>query len=142
MNNGTKVFLIASVGVVVLSICACIACISLGGLTIFGIVAATQPVVDAGNDFFIEAKEGDWPTAYGLASNRLQSELGSAENLQVFFTDQQPQDWSFNSRSITNQTGEVSGTMTDKDGDKFSVTLTFIQDGDDWKVNSILLTPQ
>jgi hypothetical protein len=107
------------------------------GLFVYGIIRLTQPIADAGNNFMIEIKEGDYTTAYGMGSDFWQDQLGSAEYLQVFFYDRQPQNWSFNSRNVSGNAGRLYGTVTDKDGDKTSIALSLVKEGDEWKISGI-----
>jgi hypothetical protein len=137
LSGGTRLLVIGTIVGILALFCVCLACIGLGGAGIYGILGLTQPVADAGDNFFIEIKEGDYATAYEMISDSWREELGSAENLGIVFADRQPQDWSFTSRSMDGDTGYLFGSMTDKEGDETSIALNLVQDGDQWRVSSI-----
>jgi len=117
----------------------CLACIGFVVLLGGGVLFLTQPVVDAGNAYMEAIKAGDYATAYDLSASNVQSEMGSVEGLQTFFTSNNffPESWSFNSRSIENNTGQLLGNASLRGGIEVSLELSFIKEGDAWKVRGI-----
>jgi hypothetical protein len=110
------------------------------GIFIFSIVG-TQAVVDVGDEFLTALRDSDYQAAYNLAAPTLQSELRNADALRVRITERRltPQSWSFNSRSIDNNVGRASGTVTYADGREGTVNLNFINDGNAWKISGFNL---
>lgn len=122
--------------IIVVGVCICVVCIAAVAVLVGGILAVTQPVVDAGDAFLTAIQNEDYAGAYALMDSSLQKELGGVENFQTNLVQVgiAPSSWSFGSRSIENNTGEVSGTVTMADGSEYDVTLNFVKSGDDWLV--------
>ena len=112
----------------------------LGGFFLFNTVMnATQPVVNAGEAYLTALRDGDYTRAYDLSAPALQQEAGDVEGLQAALGERQLASWSFTSRSINNNQGNLSGTTTYTDGETGTVDMALMQVGNDWKVTGISL---
>jgi 2,4-dienoyl-CoA reductase-like NADH-dependent reductase (Old Yellow Enzyme family) len=78
-------------------------------------------------------------TAYDLSAPNVQNELGSVEGLQRFFVENNfsPESWNFNNRSIENNTGTLTGTVTLADGVVVDTEINMIKIEGDWLVSGI-----
>ena len=102
----------------------------------------TQPMTNAGDAFMNALKAGDYDTAYGMCTTSLQQEVGDANGLKTGLLSLQPTTWNWDSRSVTNGQGQLSGTATFSDGKSNPVSLVLQQVGNDWKVAGVNLRPQ
>lgn len=127
--------------IAVIVVVAIFACVGLFAAIFLFSIGATQVVADTGDAFLTALKDGDYAAAYNLSSVPLQSELRSADQIRVMVVESRsiPESWSFTSRSINNNQGQVSGTVTYQDGRQGAVTMTFINDGTNWKVSGFNL---
>ena len=121
--------------------------VALGGCCVIGIAAivfiafqATAGVAEAGDDFMNALKDGNYQTAYNMFSDDLKADVGGVENFQTSYLSLSPElrvdpeSWSFSSRNIENDQGELSGEVTMKDGTKADVSLIFNKNGDEWEL--------
>ena len=122
----------------VLIICGFGSALAFGAL-FGGVFAVTQPVVDAGDAYMRALRDGDYDTAFELSAPSLQQEAGNAAGIAAALSSKQPSTWSFNSRNINNNDGNVSGTTTYKDGTTGTVEISLTKIGNDWKVVGISL---
>lgn len=140
-NIRRTLMIIASIfasGCVLISVCV--------AFFVMFIIRITQPVVDAGNTFMLALSRADYPSAYGLMSESLQSELGSVEGfaaqMQEAGIQPQPDEWGFSSRNINDETGSVSGGVTMIDGRSFDIEIGFTQSSSGaWRINRYNFTP-
>lgn len=99
-------------------------------------MGATQPAATASEGFMTALKNGDYAGAYNLCSPALQRELGSAGSLGTRIKNGkvEPTAWSFSSRNISNDTGELTGTVTFTGNREGTVSLVLTQVGGEWKI--------
>lgn len=120
------------------AVVGCLMCVGLAAGIFFLVFRLTAPVADASNAFLDDVKNGNYAAAYDKCSVSLQAEFGSAEGIQRFFAQfGKPAKWSFNSRSITNDRGEVSGSVTFEDGTKRKISLVLFKENDKWKIAGV-----
>ena len=115
----------------------CLGLIVLLGLIIGVVFYATSGITDTADNFFAAVEDGDYEAAQGLTSQRLQQQT-SAEELRVFVEDNgfsNVADTSWSSRSIENNTGEVSGTVETESGGTIPMTILFVSEGDEWRID-------
>lgn len=121
-------------GIVLVLVLLCVAGFAaLGGL----VLGATQPVANAGEAYMTALRDGDYSKAFDLSSTALQQEVGNAQGLQTGLSSKQPARWSFTSRNVSNNQGNLSGTTTYKDGTSGTVDMVLTQVGNDWKVAGV-----
>ena len=124
------------VGVIVL--CGVATVLGVGGI-LGGVLAATQPVANAGDAYMTALRDGDYNKAFDLSAPSLQQEAGNAAGLEAALSFKQPATWGFTSRNINNNDGSLSGTTTYKDGSTGTVDMALTKVGNDWKVTGIQL---
>jgi len=106
------------------------------GLIISVVFYATSGITDTAEEFFAAANEGDYSKAYSLTSQQLQSqtdEAGLASFLAANSLDQVV-DSSWGSRSIENDRGKLTGTVTTQSGAAIPLTVELVSEGEDWKI--------
>jgi hypothetical protein len=132
-----KIVLIVA-GAVLLLIVLCV--VVLGG-GIAAIFQATQPVADASERFMVALRDGNYQQAYDMCTPTLQAELNDASGLEEMLTtsNRKPSTWSFASRNINNDRGEVTGTATFADNTAGTVSIVLLKSGDDWKIDGFNL---
>jgi hypothetical protein len=111
-------------------------CILIAVVAAAGGIVGTQPVADAGNAFLNALKQSNYDQAYSLCSPELQTKLGSAQQLKATVEQgkAQPVSWSFNSRSMSGNSGDLEGSVTMIGGVKGTVTLSLVKSGGAWKI--------
>ena len=137
----SKKIIFIGCGVVALVCVACIGIIvAIGGAAFF----LTQGVADASDAYLEALKQGDYATAYELSAPNVQEELGSAEGLQRFVTENNfhPQSWNFNNRSVENNTGSLIGTVTLQNGVVVDTEMDFRKIDGEWLLTRIFFTDQ
>ncbi|WP_299192577.1 hypothetical protein [uncultured Erythrobacter sp.] len=115
---------------------AVVAFVALIGLIVGVVFYATSGVTDTADEFFAAANEGDYEEAYSLTSQQLQAQTDVA-GLEQFLTTNglnQVVDTSWSSRSIENDRGEVTGTVTTAGGGSIPVSVDLIYEGEEWKI--------
>ncbi len=100
---------------------------------------ATSGVTDAGNRFFQATREGDYEAAYALTSQEIQRN-NSLEKFRAFaesngFDTVTETSWS--SRSMSGNTGALSGTLTTESGGVIPVEIGLVKEAGGWKINAI-----
>jgi hypothetical protein len=121
-----------------LAVLACVVCVGfvvvLGG----GVYLLTKPVADAGDGFMNALKDGDYVGAHAMMTDALKDDVGGVEDLQVMFVKlgAAPESWSYSNRSIDNNTGTLSGTVTLANAKKMDLELSLIKEGDTWKIKA------
>jgi hypothetical protein len=125
-------------GAVLVLIVLCV--VVLGG-GIAAIFQATQPVADASEKFMVALRDGNYQQAYDMCTPTLQSELSDASGLENMITsaNRKPATWSFTSRNINNDRGEVGGTATFADNTAGTVSIVLMKSGNDWKIEGFNL---
>jgi hypothetical protein len=136
-----KKIILIIVGVVGL---VCVACIGLVVVLSGVILSATQGIADASDDYLEALKQGDYATAYDLSAPVLRADFGSVEGLQSFVAQNNfvPESWNFNSRSVVNNTGTLTGTITLQNGTVVNTEMYFQKIDDDWLVTGFDTNPQ
>lgn len=132
-----KKILILVVGVLLVACIGIIAVAAIGGLGI------TQPAANTAEAFMNALQQGNYAAAYALCAPALQQELGSADALQTMIENAQvkPTKWAFNSREVSNNQGEVKGSVT-FDGNRAGVVrVTLENNGGTWQVIGFDLEP-
>ncbi len=131
MSN-KKVLLLIGI-LVLLALGACVLLISLG---VFAGVSATKPIADVGKAFMTALKDGDYARAFALCSTDLQTELGDAGQLQALIEDgnAQPASWKFSSRNISDDQGQLEGTVTFTGDRPGTLSIILARVDDEWKV--------
>lgn len=126
-------FMMIGAGVVVV-------CIAVFGLIIGGAFFLTQGVADAGEVFMTSVQESRTNDAYALFASALQDEV-DAETFAGMFADLGDiESWSFTSRNVENNQGQLSGTAI-IDGDTFNIELRFVNVDDNWLLIAFDFTP-
>jgi hypothetical protein len=117
-------------------------CIALFAFPIVGGLLLTQPVAAAGDSFMAALRDSDFDAAYVLMTPELQSELESAQGLQNFIVANgvQPASWSFLSRSVNNDEGQLEGTLTTTANVELNVRLVLYNVGGQWKIAGMHFT--
>ena len=103
---------------------------------VYVIYRSTQPVADVGNTFLQAIADEDYEAAFSTFSDGLQSEYGSAEELGATLREQNidPQRWSFSSRSVDTETGELGSTVVMANGAARDVTIRLRWSGTLWLI--------
>ena len=130
--------ILIGVGVVLVALAACT------GAVVFGVFSLTQPVADTGEAFLVALKDGAYDEGFELLSPALQREVKEASALKqlVERAKAQPTQWSFSSRNVSGNEGDLKGSATFMDGRQGTVSLELVKVGDAWRVNGFNLTPQ
>lgn len=98
---------------------------------------ATSGITDTADEFFAAVGEGDYEAAHALTSQRLQ-QLESPQGLEVFVNNSGLTDvveTSWNNRSINNDTGELTGSVTTSTGGTIPMTILFVHENDEWRID-------
>ena len=115
----------------------CLGLIVLFGL-IFGVVFyATSGITDAADNFFAAVADGEYEAAQEFTSQRLR-ETTSPADLEEFAQANRignVTDTSWSSRSIENNTGQVTGTVETASGAVIPMTILFVSEGDEWRID-------
>lgn len=110
--------------------------IVLVGAIIAIVFYATSGITQTADDFFAAANDGDYEQAYSLTSQQLQGQTDVA-GLEAYLADNglnEVVDTSWASRSINNNRGELSGTLTTRSGGEIPVEIELISEGEEWKI--------
>jgi hypothetical protein len=121
-----------------------IGCIALFVGAIIGVVFyATSGITDTADEFFTAAAEGDYDTANGLLSTQLQGELPRGIRPFLAYNGiENVVEKSWGSRSMENDVGRLEGTVTTADGGKVKLTMQFISENDEWRIDGIEIAPR
>lgn len=90
---------------------------------------------DSANAFMVALRDKDYEAAYELGTADFQNQVQHPENLIVLL--QHPRDWQFNSFSIKNAAGRVSGSVQLDDGSSRAISIFLQQERDGWKISGI-----
>lgn len=122
--------------------CAIVAFVLFIGLIVGAVFWATGGIVDAADDFFAAAAEGEYDQAHALTSQSFRAESTPAQ-LEHFLIAKglnQVTDTSWNSRSINNSQGRIEGTLTTKSRGNIPVVVELVSENDEWRIS--LIEPQ
>ncbi len=131
MNKKT-ILIIAGAALLACACCVLVIAVAIG--LGFGL---TEPAATAGESFMTALKNGDYAQAYALCSPSLQKEVGNARGLETAITSAQavPSKWTFTSRNVSGDEGQIDGTATFANGREGTVRLVLVKAGNDWKVS-------
>lgn len=129
--------ILALIGCVV--VLGCAGCIAFFAAIAGGVWFLVAPVSEAGDNFLIEVKEGDFATAYTMCHSDLKADLASAEDLQGFFAQNAPNitGWNFNSRNLDNNVGSLIGSVELADSSSRRIELYLLKEDGEWKISGI-----
>jgi hypothetical protein len=96
---------------------------------------ATQQVGDRANAFMVALRDDNAEAAFALLSDSFQRDVETAENLYAALEGRTPQDWQFNSFSVRNNVGYVTGSVTFTDGSERVVRIRLDTYEGDWWVS-------
>ncbi|MEM8859648.1 MAG: hypothetical protein AAGD96_15075 [Chloroflexota bacterium] len=121
----------------VLGGCVLLSCLAVGGLLFL-----TRDVASAGDEFMEALRNEQFSLAYEMMHPALQSEYDGYEGFQDAFREigLNIESWRFTSRSINNDSGELSGQVTTT-GQGGTVFLALLNENDQWFISSFRLTP-
>lgn len=120
---------------IALGFCLCVIVMAAGVFLFAGTLI--QPAADVGEAFMAALRDSNYQTAYGLCSPALQRELGgNAAGLERLIKNANvvPTAWTFTSRNIEGDTGELTGTATFTGNRQGTVRVTLGQSGGTWQV--------
>jgi len=142
-NPDTKNRLLKIIGGAVIVIV--IAFVALFGVILGTAFKATAPLAESSKAFLADIEAGNYEMAYNETSESFQLEVTYEEFLAFVETTPvltESNEISFNHRSISNNLGVVSGTISGADG-TFPITIRLIQSpsGEQWEVSFISLDP-
>lgn len=106
---------------------------------VYLIFQMTSGVVETGDEFFAAAGSGNYEAAFALTSEDLQRETtveGLAEYIETNGFDTVAET-SWSSRSINNDTGSLSGSLTTRSGGTIPVQMSLVKEGDEWRISYI-----
>lgn len=117
-----------------------------GGIALFGgglwwfLSWALGPMIASGDDFMRALQARDHARAYSLAAPTLQRELGDAERMRG--ASPPPfAEWSWSQRSIRNDVGRLSGSVSYEGGRNGHVALQLSQVDGQWRVTGYRFAP-
>lgn len=115
---------------------AFVAFVALIGLIVGVVFYATSGITDTADEFFAAANDGDYAEAYSLTSQQLQAQTDEAGLQEFLATNSLDKvvDSSWSSRSINNDRGELTGTVTTEGGGSIPVSIDLIYEGEEWKI--------
>jgi len=103
----------------------------------------TSGIADIANSFFTEIKAGDFDHAYDTYLSEEFKAATSKEVLRDFLNGSTLSDFtdaSWPTRSMQNNQGELEGTITTSDGGTVPLSISFVQENENWKILSINLS--
>jgi hypothetical protein len=100
----------------------------------FLVSSLTRPVVDTADAFMAALRDGDFGRASSQSTPALEQETGGGQGFARGIGPHRPAAWSWSQRSIRNDVGRVSGSVTYRDGASGSVRLTMRRLDDAWRV--------
>lgn len=114
-------------------VCILIAAVAFG-LAFF----LTQGVADGAENFMKAVQEDRFEDAYALFTVALQDEVSMAD-FEDTFEDFEIASWSFNSRNVENNLGQVSGTASIS-GSSYVVVISFVNADGEWLIDGYQFT--
>lgn len=120
-----------------------VACIGIIAVAAIGGLGFTQPAANTADAFMSALQQGNYAQAYALCAPALQQELGTADDLQTLIENAQvkPAKWTFNSREVSGNEGQVEGNVTFQDNRTGAVRITLQSSGNVWQVIGFDLKP-
>lgn len=121
--------------------------IVLGVLALFGgglwwiLAWALGPLIASGDDFMGAVRARDFERAYALSTPALQRELGDAARMRESGSPAPFTAWSWSQRSIRNDVGRLSGTVSYEGGRSGGVALQLDQVNGQWRVTGFRFDP-
>ncbi len=121
----------------------------IAGLAVFFVLAftvviyLTADMVEAVDEFFVAASQGDEDGAYNLLAQEFQAGT-SKEELMVFLNSLQIQDLDvieWGERSISGGQGSIAGTLKLKGGGSVPLTVDMVSEDDGWRIYTISKAP-
>ncbi len=115
----------------------CLGLVVLFGLVIGVVFYATSGITDTADNFFAAVADGEYEAAQEFTSQRLR-ETNSPSDLEEFVEANRignVTDTSWSNRSIENNTGQVTGTVETASGAVIPMTILFVSEGDDWRID-------
>lgn len=109
---------------------------------IFGVaMLATSGVADAGDKFLNALKSRDYTAAWNLCTQEVHDDIPTPESLQKLITEQQvePVKWSYSSRNMEDNEGELAGSVTFANKETGSLSLVLRKQGDEWMIRGFRL---
>lgn len=122
--------------------CAIVAFVLFIGLIVGAVFWATGGIVDAADDFFAAAADGEYDQAHALTSQSFRAESTPAQIEHFLIANglNEVTDTSWNSRSVNNSQGRIEGTLTTRSRGKVPVVVELVSENDEWRIN--LIEPQ
>lgn len=117
--------------------CAAVCIIALVSVLLGIVFYATSGAAEAADEFFAATNAGEYERAQSFTSQRLRQST-TPDDLKAFveesgLTDVADTSWS--NRSIEGSTGELSGTVTTGSGGTIPMTILFVSENDEWKID-------
>lgn len=114
-----------------------------GGFLVMTLIVnpLTQPVANAGDAFMTAVKTSNYAQATQLCTPDFEQQVGGVDGLEKMFQGNQPAQWNWTRRSITNGTGYLNGSLTFADGRKGTAQLTLREIGNEWKIANFRMNP-
>jgi hypothetical protein len=94
-----------------------------------------QDMGDTANEFMLAVRDNQPQAAFDLMTSRYQTQVGHSESLLAHL-DGRPEDWSFNSFDINNNSGRISGTVQ-VNGAERNILIMLFYTGDAWRIDSV-----
>ena len=99
----------------------------------------TSNVTRAADSFFTLVRNGNTQAAYALTAQEFRAATSESQ-FAAFLKSSSIADYesaTWNSRSISNNTGELEGSLKTKSGGVIPIKLKFVKEGGSWKILSI-----
>lgn len=103
----------------------------------FGILnTLLAPVTEVGDAFMTSLKDEDYYEAFNQLSYNLKSQSENPQRLEslVLEYDASPDGWNFNSRSVRNEFGDLSGTVRFKNGERADIVVRLQMEDGIWRI--------
>jgi hypothetical protein len=127
--------ILAVVGLLVL-------CGVFGGIAYFAANSLTQGMASTGETFMADLRDAKYPEAYNLLTPEFQQQIGSVDKFAGGMEAVHPASWTFTSRQVQNNSGQLDGTAKMTDGTEATLQLVLDQVGGAWKVSGINIQPK
>lgn len=127
-----KILLVIAGGLLVL----CLVCAGVLVVTFALGMGATQPIANVGDEFMTALKNEDYNRAYSLCAPSLQQELRNPQGLANLIRNAnvRPTQWSYSSRNVTNDQGQLDGSVTFVGNREGTLQLVLTRVGGTWKI--------